>query len=644
MKKKATVYFFLFSTLIFGQMLLAASASFDRTLVPIGPIESDNSWTTWTELSHVYFSNNCIGIKSGHKRALAYLFKQARLEFPVPAGGEDIMYVADMNNRVKCQGHPTHTSGEDIDLTYFTNGPTNYTQKIRGVVNIQMVSVVKDLNGKKIVDVKTYDWDRTYKIWKMLSQAFPEVRISANEKLVIYTKEKASARYGKEVVDALFNKFIGGDEVVAYNHHSHFHADLGAIINWAYFDDRLYFPHIAANSGWDSEVVLVNINDMKEVNGWLYAFDEAGNVIEQKNILLAPNRKITVQVEEVFSDPAKIKSMIYVKDRGANVRGHLKFSQKDGDSVVASAITIPSNGTIYMPHIASDKTWWTGLALLNTTSQIKNLKLSFGSEIYKDITLAAGEHRAFTMDTLFQGEVVPALSSAIIRGSEGVVALNLNGTRPESKNRYLSGSQLGDEIARKIYVAETRTDNEIWSGLVLTNFEAVNSKIAIKSVSKAGEIIQQQELTLGERKKFSKAVNGDWQEIISSTPISGIVVYGRTDGRCAAGVEAASEGIYAGVFTNLSREDSVTLALTNIEDTSVEIELNAYDQNGERLIDRFITLAARSKYVELVDKIFPEVAEEISHIKVFASGAIIGTQLNKSFSASSCDALSMIKQ
>ncbi len=54
------------------------------------------------------------------------------------------------------------------------------------------------------------------------------------------------------------------------------------------------------------------------------------------------------------------------------VQGYTKLYQEGIYREATPAVREPSTSDIYIPHIASDAQWWTGICLVNTTSAAKD--------------------------------------------------------------------------------------------------------------------------------------------------------------------------------------------------------------------------------------------------------------------------------
>ena len=84
------------------------------------------------------------------------------------------------------------------------------------------------------------------------------------------------------------------------------------------------------------------------------------------------------------------------------MKGYTKFYQQGQYRVAIPAVKEVNTSDIYITHIDSGTQWWTGLALVNTTSATKTITITFNTGQTRTVTLNANEHKAFLIASLFQ--------------------------------------------------------------------------------------------------------------------------------------------------------------------------------------------------------------------------------------------------
>ena len=87
-----------------------------------------------------------------------------------------------------------------------------------------------------------------------------------------------------------------------------------------------------------------------------------------------------------FTNPSEIGHMVFEYD-SESVAGYTKFYITGQYRVAIPAVKEVNSSDIYIPHIASDTDWWTGISLVNTTSATKTLTITFNNGQSRQITL-----------------------------------------------------------------------------------------------------------------------------------------------------------------------------------------------------------------------------------------------------------------
>ncbi|RZB32303.1 MAG: hypothetical protein SRB1_01319 [Desulfobacteraceae bacterium Eth-SRB1] len=151
----------------------------------------------------------------------------------------------------------------------------------------------------------------------------------------------------------------------------------------------IYFPHIASNSTWETEICVINTSAVQSLSGNLRAYNDLGQEVSSTPVILAANARNIADCYYVFiPNPSGIEYIIFESD-SENVCGYTKFYIEGKYRVAVPAVSDVNAGDIYISHIASNTNWWTGISLLNTTSSSKELTVEFDNGTTKPITVAA---------------------------------------------------------------------------------------------------------------------------------------------------------------------------------------------------------------------------------------------------------------
>ena len=200
----------------------------------------------------------------------------------------------------------------------------------------------------------------------------------------------------------------------------------------------LYFPHIACVGNWQTGIAIINPDEASQLTGTLRAFDNDGTEIDNTAVNLGSGARVEMNIADTFNSPASITYLILEHD-SANVCGYTKFWIEGRYMAAVPAVSTVDSQEMSISHIASDSTWWTGVGLLNTASSARELTITFNTGQTKTVSLAAGEHKAFTIKSLFENQSLPDIHSATITGGNDVAGLELFGKNDTSSNECLSG-------------------------------------------------------------------------------------------------------------------------------------------------------------------------------------------------------------
>jgi hypothetical protein len=322
----------------------------------------------------------------------------------------------------------------------------------------------------------------------------------------------------------------------------------------------IYFPHIASIDTWETEVCIINTSSQQNLSGLLQAYSDSGQPVDSKSVSLASNARREIIVGNEFSNPSDIGYIIFESD-SESVCGYTKFYIEGKYRVAIPATSDVNAGDIYMSHIASNTDWWTGISILNTTSSSKQLTVEFdnGTTITKSI--AAKEHQAFTINSLFGGELQPDINSAVIKNGNGIVGLELFGSNDNSGNNYLSGILLKDETTTHIYYPHIASNSTWWTGIVAYNPSITSCNLNITPFRDDGTSLTPQTIFLAGQEKYIGTAKGlnfpegtAWFRIVASSPVTGFELFGTNDGKQLGGYTGVGISGTDGVFAKTEKD------------------------------------------------------------------------------------------
>jgi hypothetical protein len=199
---------------------------------------------------------------------------------------------------------------------------------------------------------------------------------------------------------------------------------------------RLYFPHVASDANWETEIGIINTGDTL-ITGQLHAYSNSGIEIENMELNLATGARSELKVGNDFINPGQISYIAYEYDSKGSCSGYEKFYMDD-QRVAVPAVSRLNGETINLSHIASNINWWTGFAFVTTTSEDKIITFTLNDGSMYSLSLDAGEHWAGTLAGNFPEVDAPNIESATITNTTGIIGLELFGSTSNSGNHYLA--------------------------------------------------------------------------------------------------------------------------------------------------------------------------------------------------------------
>ncbi len=404
----------------------------------------------------------------------------------------------------------------------------------------------------------------------------------------------------------------------------------------------LYFPHVAAGNHWRTEIAVINDSATDSMAGTLTAFDgegiETGTAMD---ISLPPLGRRQISIGDEFDSAEDIRYAIFETDL-ADFCGYTKFFIPGQYSVALPAASRPNSGDFYVSHIASDDLWFTGIALVNLTDENKEIDIRFDNDISYTTTLSPGQHRSFTVRSLFSDAPQPNIGSAVVENADGLVGLELFG-----RGTLLSGITLKSETSQTIHLSHLATD-QVWStGIVAYNPGPDPCRITVSPFTASGEPLEQTEVSVEPKKKFVGTVEtlglpeqAAWCRIDGDTPVTGFELFTTRDEKLLAGYTAVGVADNTGVFPKIEKDGATGFALLNVSDQQAEVVIAAFDDNGHEIARRTLTLAPKSKTAAVASEFFPDSdISSATYVRYYSEQLLTGFQLNASSDGMMLDAL-----
>ena len=409
----------------------------------------------------------------------------------------------------------------------------------------------------------------------------------------------------------------------------------------------LYFLHVDTSLPWQTEIALINTGD-QPVTGLLKALSDNGELVgEPMNVSLPARGRKQIVVAGEFAYPTDSTDIGYIifESTSDAVQGYTKLYQEGIYREATPAVRAPSTSDIYIPHIASDAQWWTGICLVNTTSAEKILTIAFNNGQSKTISLAAKEHQVFTIAGLFSNQPQPDIKSAVITNAGGIIGMEVFGGTFGGKS-LMDGILLTDKTASTIYYPHVAGDGW-WTGIAAYNPLGATSALTITPYSAQGlplpfltHSLAGQEKYIGTPASLGLPAETAWFKIDSTLPLAGFELIGTTDyQQLAAYSSGGGTGAKAGVLAKIEKLGSTSIIFVNTEDGAASVVLTAYDNNGNSVAVGTLAVGGHAKEVRLAEALFAQDIGSATYIAYTSDRNVVGLQLNASADGMMLDGL-----
>ena len=419
-------------------------------------------------------------------------------------------------------------------------------------------------------------------------------------------------------------------------------------------EHRLYFPHIASGDGWETEIAVINLDPEKPLSGTFHAFDIEGKPVDESVVLdLAPNGRRELQIGSSFTHPENI-AYIYLSSDHDSVYGYLKFFSAPALTYRA-AIPAPrqiNHGNIALSQIAVSDGWWTGLALLNTTKEDRDLTFTFNTGLQYHLALKAGAYKSISLADIIGRIVGPApINAAVISDADGVIGLEIFG-----HGNQLGGISLRDTTVSTLYYPYIVDSREWWTGMVIFNPGRQSGTLKVKPFAADGRpleisrpVIQTRGLyptpdpdfpiaprtqVVGTADYFGLPEEAAWMMVESTVPVTGFELFGTTDGTRLSGYTGTAIEGTNGIFPKMEDAGWTGIALVNTTAENIYVVLEAFvDAGGLPVAAVRVNLKAHERLLDTPENIFTGNLGNATYIKYSASAPVVAFQLNGSGSA-----------
>ena len=406
----------------------------------------------------------------------------------------------------------------------------------------------------------------------------------------------------------------------------------------------LFFPAVALEGDWETDICIVNGSDEETLVGKLAAYAESGErVLSPVDLCLPPSGRKSIRVSALFENADDIGHLVF-QTESLHAAGYARLSKGAIFSETIPAARVSESGEIYVSHIASDTFWTTKFYLVNAAESAKTYDIEFDNGESRTIQLDAKERASFTVEELFDNEKQPELRCATIKNAESLVGIELFYNRSQ-----MAGIVLDGKTAKTIYFPHIASDQAWGTGLVVFNPHGFANHISITPVTAAGSPLASVDFEIasngrhfGVVKDLNLPSQAAWVRIDSIHPVTGFELFATRNGLQMAGYTGVDISGKEGTLGKIEKKGHTGIAFVNCEDAICTVLMSALDDSGSVVAVEAVLLRPFEKAVGQAKVLFSDDIGSASYIRYSASHRIVAFELNAPYGNNWLDALPAI--
>lgn len=411
-----------------------------------------------------------------------------------------------------------------------------------------------------------------------------------------------------------------------------------------------HLPHTAESDGWWTFFALTNPNPtFADIIFTAYAANGERLGVSDKLTQLAINHFAGGKPSSFFPAEVAQKAAWYRVQSSGPLAGVEMFGHQVG-TLAAFSLPMPDGEMLYLPHVAHDVQWWTGVSFVSAGVKSSSLHLEArGADggligrAARPTRMQPGEKVVDTLDSFFGWDFPIDIKWAGIRSDSPLTGFELFGTRDL---RMLAAVPALSRGGSRLVFPHIQTGASSWTAIALLNISKQSIEPILKAYSPAGELLATSrtgtlapgERTVGTIQEYFSLwpANVVYVEVTAADEFVGFELVGQFDpplfGGLAGITEFAKEIAYP--FVDQSNSWSSLLTVVNLSSAATQVEWSAYSSKGSRLARRTVALPARGASTRSVASIFGSTPSGTVWVKASSTNAMLAGHVQLTRTAS----------
>ena len=254
-----------------------------------------------------------------------------------------------------------------------------------------------------------------------------------------------------------------------------------------------YLPHTAETGGWWTFFVVLNPNQTTAQVS-MDAYNSKGTYLETSTKIgeLAIGRQVMGAPSGFFPSEIIAQAAYFKLTASAPITGFEMFGQTTG-TMAAFPLTTAQSEAIYLPHVAEDTQWWTGVSFVSGSVQTEEFHLEArdrtgnllveGSNV---VALRPGEKTVDVLSNYFGWDFPEDISWARMRSGGPITGFELFGTKDFKMLAAVPAFSAG---LRRFFFPHVATSDGFWTGIAMLNTQELRGAALINAHAGDGRIL-----------------------------------------------------------------------------------------------------------------------------------------------------------
>jgi len=397
-----------------------------------------------------------------------------------------------------------------------------------------------------------------------------------------------------------------------------------------------YLPHTAEGAGWWTFFAVTNAG-YTGADVMFAAFDAGGQYLgtSTKLVRIGINQQFAGSPSSFFASGMDAKAAWYKITSTAPLSGIEMFGSTGG-TLAAFPLTTASSQSLFLPHVAVDSEWWTGISFVSGWVRAANVSMEARDGVGTILASASrlgvlkpGEKTVDQLQNYFGWDYPRGSQWVGIRSDGPITGFELFGTQDFQMMAAVPAAGRG---ARRLFFPHVGTSSGWWTGVAMLNVGSTAANVKLTAYGMDGsKLAAGSPLSLSPGQRTVNQLqnyfdqwpsNVKYVDLSSDSDLIAFELVGNWELRSMSGMTAfTTTGTELSFpFIESDADWETTLQVANVSSGSAQITLDAYDGSGARLGEVSVGIPAHAAREGTVKTLFGQTLPNTRSVRVRSNG------------------------